>query len=66
MKTICLITDLVNDTPTTKVEKFRFTEPFSFLAQKIIKEYKTDKSNLIDSLLWFNSVEEAEQYLENL
>ena len=66
MKTICLITDLVNDTPTTKVEKFRFTEPFSFLAQKIIKEYKTDKSNLIDSLLWFNSVEEAEQYLEKL
>lgn len=66
MKTICLISDLVNNSPTTKVEKFRFTEPFSFLAKKIIKEYKTDKANLIDSLLWFNSIEEAEQYLEKL
>ena len=66
MKTICIISDMVHSTPTTKVEKLRFTEPFSFLAQKIIREYKTNKSGLIDSLLWFNSVEEAEQYLENL
>lgn len=66
MKTICIISDMVNDTPTTKVEMFRFTEPFSFLAKKVVKEIKTNKVNLIESSIWFNSVEEAEQYLERL
>ena len=66
MKTICLISDMVHDTPTTKVEMFRFTEPFTFLRKNIIKRYKTEKVNLVDGLLWFNSVENAEQYLERL
>jgi len=66
MKTVCLISDMVYDTPTTKVEMFRFIQPFTFLRKNIIKRYETEKSNLIDGLLWFNSVENAEQYLEKL
>jgi hypothetical protein len=62
MKTVYIVSDMISDTPTTKVEKFRF----SFLAQKIVKEIKTDKIDLIGYWKWFNSVEEAEQYLERL
>ena len=50
---------MVYDTPTTKVLKFRFS-----LSGE--KEYKTEKINLIEWWKWFNSVEEAEQYLEKL
>jgi hypothetical protein len=66
MKTVCIVSDMVNDTPTTKVEKFRFTELYPFLAQKIVKGIRTEKINLIEGWKWFNSVEEAEQYLEKL
>lgn len=66
MKTICIISEMVNNSPTTKVEMFRFIQPFTFLRKNIIKRYETEKSNLVDALLWFNSVEEAEQYLERL
>ena len=59
MKTIYIISDMVYDTPTTKVLKFRFS-----LSGE--KEYKTEKINLIEWWKWFNSVEEAEQYLEKL
>jgi len=63
MKTIYIISDMVYDTPTTKAEMFRF----SLLPLKSVqKEYKTEKINLIEWWKWFNSVEEAEQYLEKL
>ena len=65
MKTVVIVSDMVHDSPTTKVEMYRFTEPFSFLRKKIIKEIKTEKINLIDSLLWFKTPQEAEQYLIN-
>lgn len=59
MRTIYLINDLINDTPTTKVLKFRFS-----LSGE--KEYKTEKINLVEWWKWFDSVYEAEQYLETL
>ena len=59
MRTIYLINDLINDTPTTKVLKFRFSLSGG-------KEIRTEKINLIEWWKWFNSVEEAEQYLETL
>ena len=63
MKTVYLIRDMVADTPTTKVEMFRFSSlPLKFA----VKEIKTEKINLIEWWKWFNSVEEAEQYLETL
>jgi len=63
MKTICIISDMVNNSPTTKVEMFRFS---SIPLKSAQKELKTDKINLIEYWKWFNSVEEAEQYLEKL
>jgi len=66
MKTICIISDMVNNSPTTKVGMFRFTEPFYFLREKVVKEIRTEKIDLIQYWKWFNSVEEAEQYLERL
>ena len=63
MKTIYIISDMVYDTPTTKAEMFRF----SLLPLKPAKkELKTEKTKLIEYWKWFNSVEEAEQYLEKL
>ena len=64
MKTICLINDLINDTPTTKVLKFKFSNFPSSNGKH--SETKTEKINLIEWWKWFNSVEEAEQYLETL
>jgi hypothetical protein len=59
MRTVCLISDMVNDTPTTKVEMFRFIQPFTFLRKNI-------RNRKIKFNRWFNSVGEAEQYLEKL
>lgn len=63
---IVLVKDMVNDTPTTKKEMYRLTEPFSFLRAKVVKEYEFKRGYLIDSLLWFDSIEKAEKYLEKL
>lgn len=63
MKSIYIISDMVNNTPTTKIKKFRFSFS-SFLSAE--KEMKTTKTDLINYWKWFNSVEEAEQYLEKL
>jgi len=63
MKTIYIISDMVYDTPTTKVKKFKL----NLLPLKSVqKELKTEKTKLIEYWKWFNSVEEAEQYLEKL
>ena len=54
---------MVYDTPTTKVKKFKL----NLLPLKSVqKELKTEKTKLIEYWKWFNSVEEAEQYLEKL
>lgn len=66
MKSVYIVSDMVNDTPTTKVEMFRITEPFWFLHKKVVKEIETNKTDLVDALLWFNSVEEAEKYIKKL
>ena len=59
MNTVYLISDMIFDTPKTKVLKFRFSIWGG-------REYKTEKIHLIEYWKWFNSVEEAEQYLETL
>lgn len=61
---VILISDMVFDTPTTKVEKFRFTEPFSFLAKKTIKEYYLPKGKIIEHWKWFDTIQQAEEYLK--
>ena len=63
MKSIYIVGDMVNDTPTTKIKMFRFSTLLLKLAEK---ELKTNKTDLVDYWKWFNSVEEAEQYLEKL
>ena len=63
MKPIWIVSDMVNDTPATKVEMFRFS---SLPLKSAVKELKTEKTKLIEYWKWFNSVEEAEQYLERL
>jgi len=62
MKTVYLVSNMVADTPTTKVLKFRF----DITSLSGGKEIRTEKINLIEWWKWFNSVEEAEQYLETL
>ncbi len=64
MKTIYLISDLINDTPTTKVLKFKFSNFPSSNGKH--SEIKTEKIDLIEWWKLFNSVYEAEQYLEKL
>ena len=64
MKTIYLISDLINDTPTTKVLKFKFSNFPSSNGKH--SEVKTNKVDLIDWWKLFNSAEEAEQYIETL
>ncbi len=63
MKTIYIVSGMINDSPTTKVEMFRFS---SLPLKSAQKELKTEKTDLIEDWKWFNSVEEAEQYLERL
>lgn len=63
MKTIWIVSDMVNDTPTTKAEMFRFS---SLPLNSAVKDLETEKTKLIEYWKWFNSVEEAEQYLEKL
>ena len=62
---VILISDMVFDTPTTKVEKFRLTEPFSFLAKKVVKEYYLPKDKIIEHWKWFDTIEDVEQYLND-
>ena len=64
MKTIYLISDLINDTPTTKVLKFKFSNFPSSNGKH--SEVRTNKVDLIDWWKLFNSAEEAEQYIETL
>lgn len=66
MKTICIISDMVHNTPTTKVKMFRFSEKYSWLTKTIEKEIPTKKIDRIECHIWFNSVEDAEQYLLKL
>ena len=63
MKTIYIVSGMINNSSTTKVEMFRFSSMNLKSAQK---ELKTDKINSIEYWKWFNSVEEAEQYLQEL
>ena len=65
MKSVYIVSSRINDTPTIKIKKFRF----STLPLKVENEervLKTTKLELIEYWKWFNSVEEAEKYLENL
>lgn len=63
MKSVYIVSSMINDTPTTKIKKFRF----SMLPLKsAMKEIKTTKLELIEYWKWFNLVEEAEKYLEDL
>ena len=64
MRTIYLINDLINDTPTTKVLKFKFSNFPSSNGKH--SEIKTNRAELIEWWKSFNSAEEAEQYLETL
>ena len=53
---------MVFDSPTTQVEKFRF----ALLPNNSAKEIKTEKTNKIQFWKWFDTIEQAEHYLETL
>lgn len=63
MKTVYILSANINNSATTKVERFRFNV---LHFKNAVKEIKTEKEKLIDYWKWFNSVKEAEQYLEKL
>lgn len=58
--TIYLKESYIFDTPTTKIKKYVFT----LETQDI--QFKTKKVNLIEYWRYFNTVEEAKTYLNNL
>ena len=54
---------MVFNSPTTKVQKFRIcTTP----TQKSAKEIKTEKGERVEFWKWFDTIEQAEHYLETL
>lgn len=58
--TIYLKESYIFDTPTTKIKKYTFT----LETQDI--QFKTKKVNLIEYWRYFNTLEEAKTYLNNL
>ena len=62
MKKVYIIGSLIFDSPTTQVEKFRF----ALLPNNSAKEIETEKTNKIQFWKWFDTIEQAEQYLETL
>ena len=54
---------MVFDSPTTKVQKFRIcTTP----TQNSAKEIETKKGERVEFWKWFDTIEQAEHYLETL
>ena len=68
MKKIYIIGSMVFDSPTTQVEKFRFALLPNNSADKerVLKEIKTEKTNKIQFWKWFDTIEQAEHYLETI
>ena len=68
MKKVYIIGSMVFDSPTTQVEKFRFALLPNNSADKerVLKEIKTEKTNKIQFWKWFDTIEQAENYLEKL
>lgn len=68
MKKIYIIGSMVFDSPTTQVEKFRFALLPNNSADKerVLKEIKTEKTNKIHFWKWFDTIEQAEHYLETI
>lgn len=66
MKKIYIIGQLVNDTPTTKIEKYRFCHNPK-LINKItsIKSVMSLSSDSLPYWKWFNTMEDAELYIKN-
>ena len=63
MEKIYIIGSMVFDSPTTKVQKFRIcTTP----TQNSVKEIETKKGERIQFWKWFDTIEQAEHYLETL
>lgn len=62
MKKVYIIGSMVFDSPTTQVEKFRF----ALLPNNSEKEIETEKINKIQFWKWFDTIEQAENYLETL
>ena len=62
MKKVYIIGSMVFDSPATKIEKFRF----ALLPNNSAKEIKTEKAERVEFWKWFDTIEQAEHYLETL
>lgn len=62
MKKVYITSSMIFDSPTTQVEKFRF----ALLPKNSAKEIKTEKAERVEFWKWFDTIEQAEYYLETL
>lgn len=63
MKKVYIIGSMVFNSPTTQVEMFRFC----VLPNKnSVKERETKKAGRVEFWKWFDTIEQAEHYLESL
>ena len=62
MKKVYIIGSMVFDSLTTQVEKFRF----ALLPNILAKEIETEKGERVEFWKWFDTIEQAEHYLETL
>lgn len=61
MSAVFIISEYIFVAPKTKVKKYRFVQ--NLLGKVAEKEIKTEKAQRIEYYKWFDTINEAEQYL---